>query len=104
MEQGVDYNRCLDFVREARAQGLKTPVILMGKSSLRLVHSFCLEILQALTVKSIVAQTGYFNPLLAHGEERAVQDAKEAGANGFIIVDLPPEEAVGFRQICTREG
>lgn len=49
-------------------------------------------------------RTGYFNPLLAHGEERAVQDAKEAGANGFIIVDLPPEEAVEFRKICTREG
>ncbi|TNY20779.1 tryptophan synthase beta chain [Rhodotorula diobovata] len=76
LAQGVDYNRCLQFVREAREQGLKTPVILMG----------------------------YFNPLLAHGEERAVQDAKEAGANGFIIVDLPPEEAVEFRKICTREG
>lgn len=33
-----------------------------------------------------------------------MQDAKAAGANGFIIVDLPPEEAVGFRKICTREG
>ncbi|GJN90410.1 hypothetical protein Rhopal_003421-T1 [Rhodotorula paludigena] len=76
LDQGVDYSRCLEFVKEARAQGLKTPVILMG----------------------------YFNPLLAHGEERAVQDAKAAGANGFIIVDLPPEEAVLFRQICTREG
>ncbi|BGP41606.1 bifunctional tryptophan synthase trp1 [Rhodotorula kratochvilovae] len=76
LDQGVDYTRCLEFVKEARAQGLKTPVILMG----------------------------YFNPLLAHGEERAVQDAKNAGANGFIIVDLPPEEAVEFRKICTREG
>jgi tryptophan synthase len=46
---------------------------------------------------------GYFNPLLAHGEERAVKDAKIAGANGFIIVDLPPEEAVEFRKICTSE-
>ncbi|GAA6017268.1 hypothetical protein JCM11491_000611 [Sporobolomyces phaffii] len=75
IEQGVDYERCLAFVREAREQGLKTPVILMG----------------------------YFNPLLAHGEERAVKDAKTAGANGFIIVDLPPEEAVEFRKICTAE-
>ncbi|BGP17870.1 hypothetical protein JCM10213_008333 [Rhodosporidiobolus nylandii] len=74
--QGVDYERCLEFVREARQQGLKAPVILMG----------------------------YFNPLLAHGEERAVQDAKTAGANGFIVVDLPPEEAVDFRNVCTREG
>ncbi|CEQ41608.1 SPOSA6832_03344, partial [Sporobolomyces salmonicolor] len=66
---------CLEFVKQARQQGLKAPVLLMG----------------------------YFNPLLAHGEERAVRDAKEAGANGFIIVDLPPEEAVQFRKICTAE-
>jgi tryptophan synthase len=39
--------------------------------------------------------------LLAYGEEKAVQDAHEAGANGYIIVDLPPEEAVKFRNICT---
>jgi tryptophan synthase alpha subunit len=47
---------------------------------------------------------GYYNPLLQHGEERAVKDAREAGANGFIVVDLPPEEAIKFRGICTSEG
>jgi tryptophan synthase len=46
---------------------------------------------------------GYYNPLLAHGEERAVKDAREAGANGFIVVDLPPEEAVNFRGKCSQE-
>lgn len=45
---------------------------------------------------------GYYNPLLAHGEEKSIQDAAEAGANGFIIVDLPPEEAVSFREKCTK--
>ena len=30
LEQGVDYNMCLKFVKEAREQGLKAPVILMG--------------------------------------------------------------------------
>jgi tryptophan synthase len=94
----VDYTRCLEFVKEARAQGLKTPVILMGKFPLA-----CSHILSS-TLTPSLPETGYFNPLLAHGEERAVQDAKAAGANGFIIVDLPPEEAVGFRKICTREG
>jgi tryptophan synthase len=44
---------------------------------------------------------GYYNPLIAYGEEKAVQDAHEAGANGYIIVDLPPEESVKFRNICT---
>ena len=33
-----------------------------------------------------------------------MRDAKAAGANGFIVVDLPPEEAVNFRKICTAEG
>mmetsp|Transcript_42790 Transcript_42790/g.107991 ORF Transcript_42790/g.107991 Transcript_42790/m.107991 type:complete len:157 (+) Transcript_42790:236-706(+) len=61
---GTTFKTCLDSVREARAQGLKAPVIFMG----------------------------YYNPLLAYGEENAVRDAREAGANGFIVVDLPPEE------------
>jgi tryptophan synthase len=47
---------------------------------------------------------GYYNPIIAYGEEKAVQDAKDAGANGFIIVDLPPEEAVKMRDICTGSG
>lgn len=76
LKQGVDYHTCLQYVAQARQLGLKTPVLLMG----------------------------YYNPLLAHGEEKAVVDAKEAGANGFIVVDLPPEEAIDFRQHCTRQG
>lgn len=47
---------------------------------------------------------GYYNPLIAYGEEKAVEDAKAAGANGFIMVDLPPEEAMKFRTICTSTG
>ena len=47
---------------------------------------------------------GYINPLLAYGEEKAIQDAKDAGANGFIMVDLPPEEAIIFRTKCTSVG
>ena len=45
---------------------------------------------------------GYYNPLLAYGEDKAIQDGREAGANGFIVVDLPPEEAVTFREKCTK--
>jgi tryptophan synthase len=47
---------------------------------------------------------GYYNPLLSFGEEEAVKAARLAGANGFIVVDLPPEEAIKFREICTAEG
>jgi len=63
-------------VREARKKGLKAPILLMG----------------------------YYNPILIYGEERLVTDAKEAGVNGFIVVDLPPEEAVLFRNVCTKGG
>jgi tryptophan synthase len=76
LTQDVDYQTCLNYVGEARKRGLKTPVLLMG----------------------------YYNPLLAYGEERAVSAAKQAGANGFIVVDLPPEEATDFRHQCTSQG
>ncbi len=35
----------------------------------------------------------YFNPLLQHGLERLACDAKEAGVDGVLVTDLPPEEA-----------
>ncbi|KAI0685664.1 bifunctional tryptophan synthase TRP1 [Cytidiella melzeri] len=72
--QDVDYATCLGLLREARKKGLTLPVLLMG----------------------------YYNPMLAYGEDKAIQDAFEAGANGFIMVDLPPEEAITFRKKCTQ--
>jgi tryptophan synthase len=47
---------------------------------------------------------GYYNPLLAYGEEKIIKDAREAGVSGFIIVDLPPEEAIKFRGYCASGG
>ncbi|KAI9760018.1 MAG: putative mitochondrial protein, conserved [Chaenotheca gracillima] len=76
LANGVTVESSLEFVRQARKRGLKTPVIFMG----------------------------YYNPLWIYGEKRIIQDAKEAGVNGFIIVDLPPEEAVKFRNICAENG
>ncbi|KAH3901745.1 probable Tryptophan synthase [Saccharomycodes ludwigii] len=66
----------LKFLRDSRKEGVTVPVILMG----------------------------YYNPLLNYGEEKFVKDAAEAGASGFIIVDLPPEEAIKFRQYCVKYG
>jgi tryptophan synthase alpha chain len=43
---------------------------------------------------------GYINPILQYGIDRFLDDAKEAGADGFIIADLPIEEAEEFRQKC----
>lgn len=72
VEHGVSLRDCLGFVSEARAQGLRAPVMLMG----------------------------YYNPILAYGEERLAADASLAGADGFIVVDLPPEEAASFLAAC----
>ncbi|KAF2763815.1 tryptophan synthase [Teratosphaeria nubilosa] len=76
LANGTTTTSCLDIVKEARSRGLRAPVLLMG----------------------------YYNPLLAYGEERMLQDAKAAGVNGFIMVDLPPEEAVRFRGHCKTYG
>ncbi len=35
---------------------------------------------------------GYYNPIFNHGVEAFLKDAKEAGIDGLIVVDLPPEE------------
>ncbi len=52
-------------VRELRSRGVRSPILLMG----------------------------YCNPLLAYGWERFAQTAADAGVDGLIIVDLPPDEA-----------
>lgn len=73
---GTTLNDCLEMVRTSRERGLTIPVLLMG----------------------------YYNPVLSFGESRLMKQAKEVGVNGFIIVDLPPEEAVSFRKHCLAEG
>ena len=64
LKAGQDTAGTLDLVRRFRAEDADTPVILMG----------------------------YFNPLYVYGVDRFLADAKEAGVDGLIIVDLPPEE------------
>lgn len=55
--------KTLQMVREFRVTDSSTPLVLMG----------------------------YYNPIFAYGVERFIADAKEAGVDGLIIVDLPPE-------------
>lgn len=69
---GITLHDCFGFVRDARAQGLKSPVLFMG----------------------------YYNPVLALGEARTAMECAGSGGDGFIIVDLPPEEAGGFLAAC----
>lgn len=76
LESGVTLADCLTAVRDARAQGLTVPVVLMG----------------------------YYNPFLQYGETRLVKDAAAVGVDGFIVVDLPPEDASDFVAACDAGG
>ena len=44
------------------------------------------------TTKTPVVLMGYYNPIYHYGAERFLDDAKAAGVDGLIVVDLPPEE------------
>lgn len=47
---------------------------------------------------------GYYNPILAYGEERLAEDAADAGVDGFLVVDLPPEESASLRTPALARG
>lgn len=47
---------------------------------------------------------GYMNPFLQYGLEKLAHDAAEAGVHGFIIPDLPYDEAEKMRRILSRHG
>ncbi|HOE22120.1 MAG TPA: tryptophan synthase subunit alpha [Smithellaceae bacterium] len=47
---------------------------------------------------------GYFNPIFAYGAEKFAQAAKDAGVDGILVVDLPPEEAGELRIFTDAAG
>lgn len=47
---------------------------------------------------------GYYNPFYAYGLKEFAEDAKEAGVDGALVVDLPPEEAVELKRETERTG
>merc|ERR1719148_43502 len=71
-----EINICLKMVSDARALGLTVPVVLMG----------------------------YYNPFLQYRIEKLCADASAAGVDGFIVVDLPPEEGVELAAQCGTHG
>jgi tryptophan synthase alpha chain len=76
LENGITVGSCLEAVNELRARGISIPLILMG----------------------------YINPILAYGLEKFVTAAAQAGASGFIIPDLPPDEAGEMQALCRQVG
>ena len=47
---------------------------------------------------------GYYNPFYTYGLEQFAKDAKEAGVDGVLVVDLPPEESAEFKQHLESNG
>ncbi|MBF9033899.1 tryptophan synthase subunit alpha [Rhodobacterales bacterium HKCCE2091] len=64
LEGGQTLRKTLQMVREFRQDDAETPIVLMG----------------------------YYNPIYSLGVDRFLAEAVEAGIDGLIVVDLPPEE------------
>jgi tryptophan synthase alpha chain len=75
LENGTTAAGCIEMVAELRARGVDTPVMLMG----------------------------YMNPVMAYGTENYVADAAAAGVDGFIVPDLPPEEAEELENLAANK-
>jgi tryptophan synthase alpha chain len=73
---GTTLKALLAMVRDFRAADDVTPIVLMG----------------------------YFNPILAFGPERFAAEARAAGIDGCIVVDLPPEEAAELTPALSAHG
>jgi tryptophan synthase alpha chain len=73
---GITLARLLGIVADFRTRDADTPLVLMG----------------------------YLNPVLAYGAEAFARDARAAGLDGVILVDLPPEEAGEMTPALTAAG
>ncbi len=73
LQSGTSLQDCLDVVREARARS-DVPLLFMS----------------------------YYNPIHSHGLERFAGECAQAGIDGLIVPDLPPEEAGDLLAACGR--
>ncbi len=64
--------------------------------------AFARDICQSFPKISFLFMT-YYNIIFVQGESRFVDRAKEVGINGFIVPDLPPEEADNWLKECRRQ-
>ena len=75
LEAGADVNGLLDLIRQFRASSA-TPIVLFT----------------------------YLNPIYVYGFDRFHQDAAAAGAEGMLILDLPPHEEAANAELCDAHG
>ncbi len=71
LKNGITLKDIIELVKEVRSQ-IEMPIVLMG----------------------------YYNPFYQYGLKRLVQDAAQAGINGFIIPDMPVEESGQWFKYC----
>ena len=67
----------------------------------------CLAMISELRIAGVrqpFCAMSYYNPILAYGEERFVQDAADAGVDGLIVPDLPPGESMKLEPACREAG
>ena len=76
LASGVTMNACLDVCRTVRQGNPLAPLLLMG----------------------------YYNPILSRGLDRFADEVAAAGADGLIVIDLPPEEARPLLEVCQPKG
>lgn len=64
----------------------------------------CIQTIRAVDAQTPLVIFSYLNPILQMGYESFAKRAKEAGADGVLVVDLPPEEADDFRGPMRKAG
>jgi tryptophan synthase alpha chain len=69
------------------------------KKTLRMVKAF-----RAGDDRTPLVLMGYYNPIYVYPVDRFIADAVEAGADGLIVVDMPPEEDAELRPAATAAG
>ncbi len=76
LEHGITIRKCVELARRLRERGVSVPLLAMG----------------------------YLNPLIAFGEPQYVAAWRDAGADGFIVPDLPPEESEALGSLCAAQA
>lgn len=76
LAQGVTLDSVLDFVAQLRRDGVTMPICLFS----------------------------YLNPVYHMGYEAFIKRAVQSGANGALLVDLPPEEAISYCRLAQEHG